>query len=81
MPPARPSRRLSRTALVDMLAESLGTEKAAQVVADGTAKLGISTPDFDRDQALKILEQLATEPGLVGVVARFAKARVILASQ
>lgn len=79
MEPGRRGRRLSRFELVSMLAESLGTEKALQAVTAGTAKLGLSTADFDREEALRLLDHLAAEAGLVGIVARFAKARVILA--
>ena len=72
-------RRLSRTQLVEMLAESLGAEKASQVVAEATARVGITANEYDREQALRLLEAMTMEPGLVGVVARFAKARVIFA--
>jgi hypothetical protein len=72
-------RRLSRTQLVEMLSESLGAEKAGQVVSETTKRLGVDAYDYDREQALRILEAMAAQPGLVGVVARFAKARVIFA--
>ena len=72
------SRRLPRAKLVGMLAESLGDEKANQVVSETASRLGFGLTDYDREQALSILEAMAGEPGLVGVVARFAKARVIL---
>lgn len=72
------SRRLSRAKLVAMLAESLGQEKANQVVCDTASRLGLRASEYDREEALSILEAMAGEPGLVGVVARFAKARVIL---
>ena len=78
-PAGRRSRRLSRVELVAMLAESLGSEKALQAVTAGAATLGLVAADFDREEALRLLDHLAAEQGLVGIVARFAKARVILA--
>ena len=72
-------RLLSRKQLVEMLSESLGDDKARQVIGDTVARLGFGGLEYDREQVLAILEAMTEEPGLVGVVARFAKARAILA--
>ena len=71
--------RLEHGELVAQLSHSLGEEKADELVRSAVARLGVSpTADFDRDDTMRILEALAVEPGLVGVVARFAKVRVAL---
>lgn len=72
------SQRLSRMQLVGYLSESLGDAKATEVVSSAAAQMGLGLVDYDREQTLRILERLADEPGLVGIVARFAKARAIL---
>lgn len=73
------SQRLSRLELVSYLSESLGDAKATEVVSTIAAQMGMGLIDYDRTQILQILERVADEPGLVGIVARFAKARAILA--
>ena len=72
------SKRLLRSELIRMLSETLGQEKAEEAVTGTARKLEIFGLDYDRAQALAILEHLANGPDIVGVVARFAKARVIL---
>ena len=73
------SHRMSRVQLVGLLSESLGDTKATEVVTAAAAQMGLGLIEYDRSQTLQILERVADEPGLVGIVARFAKARAILA--
>lgn len=70
--------RISRQDLAGSLGESLGREKADEVVVSAARKLGLGLVDYDHAEAMEILEVLAAEPGLVGVVARFTKVRMIL---
>ena len=71
--------RLARSELVRQLAESLGAEKAQAAVDDVAAAAGLGgIVEFNRDETLVILERMAAAPGLVGIVARFAKVRIIL---
>ncbi len=70
--------RLPRGDLAEQLAASLGREKAEEAVVTAAERLGLQGDAYDRDQTLRILDLLAVESGLVGVVARFAKARVLL---
>ncbi len=72
------AKRLLRSELIRMLSETLGQEKAEEAVTGMARKLEIFGLEYDRAQALAILEHLANGPDIVGVVARFAKARVIL---
>jgi hypothetical protein len=72
--------RLLKGDLVRMLSETLGQEKAEEAISTAATRLGLAgAPDFDRAQTLAIFEHLAATPGIVGIVARFAKARSILA--
>jgi hypothetical protein len=73
-----PKRTVERHSLVALLAPTLGQEKAEEVVLGSLRLLGLPEDSLDQRQALAMLEQLAAVPGLVGVTARFAKARVIL---
>ena len=69
---------LPKTELVELLSPSLGEEKAGELVAATAASLGLNLDNLDENQALQILEKLAGTPGLVGITARFAKARALL---
>ncbi len=74
-----PVEHLPREELIKQLSEPLGSEKAEEVVQRAAAAAGFGDlTEFDREQTLAILERLAVSPGLVGVVARFAKVRLIL---
>lgn len=71
--------RLPRQTLVDFLAASLGQEKASDAVTQAATDLGMPIyGEYNREQTLNILERLTRMEGLVAVVARFAKARLIL---
>jgi hypothetical protein len=76
--PAPGAERLPRVELVKILGASLGQEKAADAIHHACVRLALKGDAFTMDETMRILETLATTPGLVGTVARFAKARVIL---
>jgi hypothetical protein len=70
---------LPESDLIAQLSPSLGEAKANELILSITTRLGFaSTRGFTQEQALSILENISTQPGLVGIVARCAKARVIL---
>ena len=70
---------LPRDELIAQLSASLGDTKAAELVNSISNELGFfSHKGFSQTQALSILEVISSAPGLVGIVARCAKARVIL---
>ena len=84
-PPSAPSapadegkRRVDPRVLIDLFVSTLGEEKSAETVRAAMRHQGFDEAELTRDQALSVLEALATVPGIVGVTARFAKARVIL---
>lgn len=69
----------TRADLIAMLSRSIGEEAATAAVLGAGAALGFDTniaAALSAQDALRILEVLASEPGLVGVAARFSKARV-----
>ncbi|HEY4102767.1 MAG TPA: hypothetical protein VGM44_02715 [Polyangiaceae bacterium] len=75
---SRPAATIESDALAALLAHSIGTEKSREVVQLALAQLGISTRNLSAEQAHAVLECCAKMDGIVGVTARFAKARLIL---
>jgi hypothetical protein len=67
----------SRRDLIEMLARSLGAEAAQAHVVRAADRLGLGQ-EIGPAEALRVFEELTNEPGLVGVAARFAKARLHL---
>jgi hypothetical protein len=72
------ARSLLISELVGLLAGTVGQERAEDAVLEVVRRLGLPTRSLSRDQTLAVLDDLAVRPGLVGVTARFAKARAIL---
>ena len=70
--------RLPRLELSKLMGQTMGVEKADAVVAEAMASLSLSATDVNQQEALRILEHIASQPGLVGISARFAKGRVHL---
>ncbi|MFO0659050.1 MAG: hypothetical protein U0165_04370 [Polyangiaceae bacterium] len=68
---------VSREEIAAIFAPTLGEEKARDLIARFAEKQHFGARG-SVDQALGILEALALEPGIVGVTARFGKARLIL---
>ena len=73
-----------RTSTIDadqiagLFAPSLGEEKSREIVREALRQNGAPLVGIDQARALEVLEGLASERGIVGVTARFAKARLIL---
>jgi hypothetical protein len=64
--------------LLGLLAPSVGEEKAKEAILQAAKALGLSSTDLTRPEALQILDVMAKSPGLLGVAARFGKARFLL---
>ena len=65
--------------LIAFFTPSLGDEKARETVHGAISRLRFEgKATFDRAESLRLLEELAREEGIVGVAARFAKARILL---
>jgi hypothetical protein len=71
-------RTLAVAEIVDILAHTIGQERSQDAVTSALRRLGLPPSHLDRRQAMALLDDLATEVGLVGITARFAKARAIL---
>lgn len=72
--------RLARAQLVALLAPTVGVEKAEEVLSHACKQLGLGEATFSLPEAHRVFEALASHDGLVGVTARFAKARLSLQS-
>ena len=66
--------------MVSLLAPSLGEERSRDAIAAAAEQLGVKVPQCTRENALAILESLSTDAGLIGIVARLAKAQLRLAN-
>lgn len=71
------AQRIPLTEIQQMLA-ALGDSKARDVISKAARELRITGNELESRQALQMLEHIAAEPGLIGITARFAKARAIL---
>jgi len=77
--PDDPEDRVPLSELASLLAASLGDDKARATVRETVAAMGLSGPELEPRDAFRVLEKISESPGIVGTVARFAKARFILA--
>ena len=64
--------------LIPFLAPSLGDEKAREVLQQYAKAMGLLPGGLTRDDANALLESMSQASGLLGVVARLAKARLLL---
>jgi hypothetical protein len=67
-----------RVDLLDLLVPALGEEKAKEAVAHHAKRLGFEPEPLSRDQAIRLLDAMVTTPGLIGVVANFAKVTFLM---
>lgn len=74
------ARGAARVSLDALLAPALGNEKALEVVSHACRSLGLGDPaHLTIDQQRRVLDALSAGGDYVATVARFAKARVLLA--
>jgi hypothetical protein len=65
--------------LMHLLAPALGGEAARNAIEHAAARRGVDVASgVSRSGALAILDEMTKVDGIVGVVARFAKARFLL---
>jgi hypothetical protein len=69
---------LSARTLAELLAHTLGLEKAEEAIQASARRLSLSPDKLDREQAVRVFDDLSQKDGLVGIAARFAKAHVLL---
>lgn len=65
--------------LIDALSSSIGEEKASAAVETAARSKGLQSSSCTQDQALAVLDVVSESPGLVGVAAKFARSRIVLA--
>jgi hypothetical protein len=75
--PPSPNRRVSYVRLVELVAPALGQEKSAEVILSTAMRLDFPVDDLNLERALEILTSLGSQPGIVGIAARFAKTRLL----
>jgi hypothetical protein len=64
--------------LLSFLTPSLGDDKAAEALQQYAKSLRLTVAALSRDDAVALLDAMGAAPGLLGVVARFAKVRFVL---
>jgi hypothetical protein len=69
---------LAMREIAPLLAHTMGEEKGMEAIVWGVRRLGLPDDRLDREQAVTLFELLAQQEGLVGITARFAKARLHL---
>jgi len=69
---------LQVTEIVGLLASTVGQERAEEAVNDVVGRLKLPEQALSRTETLALLDDLAAKPGLLGMTARFAKARALL---
>lgn len=60
------------------LAGAAGAERAVELVHTACAARGYDPRSLSVAQAMDVFEEIASQPGLVGIAARFARSRMIL---
>jgi|LNFM01.1.fsa_nt_gb hypothetical protein len=68
---------VTRAQIVELLEHAVGRAVAETAVNRASSAAGFG-PSGSVQSAMKVLETIAQEPGLVGITARFAKARLAL---
>jgi len=64
--------------VVELFAGAMSPEQSEAAVLGAARHLRLPKDRLDKAQALSLVDHLAAEPGVVGLCARFAKARLIL---
>lgn len=68
--------------LIPLLSQTIGEDKARDVIVEAARRLQLSLADGLHEQdVLSLLDDIAASPGIVGITARFAKSRVHLRSR
>jgi hypothetical protein len=74
-----PSARAATVDIVPLIAPALGIEKARDAIEAAAARRGVDiATGLSHAGALAVLDEMTKVDGIVGVVARFAKARFLL---
>jgi hypothetical protein len=77
--PSSPPPRPERVEILHLIAPALGAEKARDAIEQAAARRGVDvSTGLSHNGAIAVLDEMTKVEGIVGVVARFAKARFLL---
>ncbi len=79
VPPSGPREYVPTELLVSLFANSLGEEKASELVARTITRLGLRGSQLTKADATNLLSSIESAGGIAAAVARFAKVRFVLA--
>jgi len=74
---AKAARTFRIGSIVGLLSPVLGREQSQELVTKAAARLDITADPLELEQALRVIDVLGEEAGIVGVSARFARARLV----
>ena len=74
---AKVARTFRIDSIVGLLSSTLGREQSQELVTKAAARLDITADQLELEQALRVIDLLGAEDGIVGVSARFARARLV----
>gem|GEM_PF-6878225 len=70
---------ISKTDIINKLSESIGIEKATSLVNEAASSSGLTGKnDYNQDEALKLLEVLKQQGGIIKIIAGFLAAEAHL---
>lgn len=72
------SDRIDTSRLVELMAPTLGQAKSHDAVMETAKELSLNSAYVTPEEAVLLLQRLEEQPGLIGIVARLAKARIRL---
>jgi hypothetical protein len=70
--------RITREELVRQLGSTVGDIKAEQAISTEALGLGLYKLELEIGDAIRLLDRVATLPGIVGIAAQLMRARVLL---
>jgi len=65
------------SSIVALLSPAIGREQSQELVAKAASRFDIASEELELDQALRVVDALGEQQGIVGVSARFARARLV----
>ena len=69
---------LDRQALVALLAATVGLTKAEDALARAQQALGLLVSSFNQEQTLRLLDEVAKAPSVLGISAKCLRVRMVL---
>jgi hypothetical protein len=76
--PIGPDTIIQGSELVGMFASAVGDEKAREMIEAECRRMNLNFARLPVESALALLDEFSKTPGIIGIAARFAKARLAL---